>query len=502
MRNNIAIKVRVKLMKHISLLSGRYYSNKKTGNLLSIIQSDVDIVENVDTELMLSMVKNILTAFTALYFMIMINLNMFLWVLIFQLMIVMLQRVFTKKIHSMIEKIRQEYGEATNITSEYIFNIMNILISKSKIKFISDYMKLDRKIIDKKIKTDILITGNITSAMILNLLITLVIYGYGGYKIIEKQFTLGSLLAFQSYTGMMMGPCMSIVNANNRIQQAKVSIDRIYSVLDEEIEIKIKNNGKKIKDSIVNKIELKNVYFKYKDKIEDTGYSKDDKKSSENVLNGLNMKFKKGNTYAIVGGSGCGKSTIVNLLYRLWDVDNGEIYINNHRISEINLSNLRKNISIVSQETVIFSGTIKENILINKKTTDEELEKICKSVGLEEFINSLEEGINTEIGERGVKISGGQKQRISIARAILNDSSVLIFDEATSALDNISQNNIIENLKDYLKDKIVIMIAHRLSTIIDVDVIYVMKNGEVIEKGKHINLIKKDGYYSSLYRKR
>lgn len=114
----------------------------------------------------------------------------------------------------------------------------------------------------------------------------------------------------------------------------------------------------------------------------------------------------------------------------------------------------------------------------------------------------MEEGINTEIGERGVKISGGQKQRISIARAILNDSSVLIFDEATSALDNISQNNIIENLKDYLKDKIVIMIAHRLSTIIDVDVIYVMKNGEVIEKGKHINLIKKDGYYSSLYRKR
>lgn len=214
------------------------------------------------------------------------------------------------------------------------------------------------------------------------------------------------------------------------------------------------------------------------------------------------MKFKKGNTYAIVGGSGCGKSTIANLLYRLWDVDNGEIYINNHRISEINLSNLRKNISIVSQETVIFSGTIKENILINKKTIDKELEKICKSVGLEEFINTLEEGINTEIGERGVKISGGQKQRISIARAILNDSSVLIFDEATSALDNISQNNIIENLKDYLKDKIVIMIAHRLSTIIDVDVIYVMKNGEVIEKGKHINLIKKDGYYSSLYRKR
>lgn len=160
---------------------------------------------------------------------------------------------------------------------------------------------------------------------------------------------------------------------------------------------------------------------------------------------------------------------------------------------------LRKHISIITQDTITFDGSIKDNIVMRKKITDEKLNSVCDSVGISEFIGSLEDGINTQIGERGIKLSGGQKQKISIARAILNDSDIIIFDEATSALDNISQKNILKNLKPYLENKIVIMIAHRLSTIKNVDHIYVLKNGEVVEQGRHPELMNIDGLYRKLY---
>ena len=355
---------------------------------------------------MFSLVKDFFTAIAALYFMIRLQSDLFLLVVVLQLLLFLLQRIFTKKIHANISKIRKEYGEITNVVQEYVLNIMSVVISKSRKFFISDYIKRERKMIYKNIKTDMLYSGNISVAIAINSAITMILYGYGGYKIISGNLTLGTLLAFQSYSAMLLGPCMSIVNANNRIQQAKVSVDRVYSLLDEKSEIT------DIKDSIIlnkgniEKIEFNNVSFSYTSCERKDAY----------ILKNLNLVFSKGSVCALVGNSGCGKSTIINLLYRLWDVDSGSILIDGNNIKNVNLNSLRKHISIVTQDCIIFDATIKENICLGKKINDEQLQLICDKVGLSEYISSLKEGINTKIGERGVKISGGQKQRIAVAR--------------------------------------------------------------------------------------
>lgn len=492
MRNNVGIKLRLRILNHISFLSGSYYTDKKTGDLLSIIQSDVDVVENLDAELIFSIVKNTMIAFMAIIFMIRMDKELFMMVLIFQIIIILVQKHFSSKIYDIMDSIRKHYGESMNIAQEYVLNIMNIIISKYKRKFISKYIKIYRKIIDKSIKTDLLISSNISIAMIVNLIVTAIIYGYGGYKIINNTFTIGSLIAFQTYCGMLTGPCMSIINANNYIQKAKVSIDRIYSVLDEKPEIVVDNSAKKFKKNEIRRVEFKNVFFSY--------FNNNSNTELNYVLNNISIVLEKGKKYALVGGSGCGKSTLINLIYRFWDVNSGIISVNDYVIDKINLMSLRKNISIITQDIVIFDGTIKDNIAISRFINEGELINLCEDIGLGELINYLENGIHTQLGERGIKISGGQKQRISIARAILNDSDIIIFDEATSALDNITQNNIFSRLSKYLDNKIVIMIAHRLSTIKDADEIYVMNEGKIVEYGSHDELININGLYKKMYK--
>ena len=485
MRNSVAIKIRLRILKHISTLSGNYYTNKKTGNILSIVQSDIDTIESIDAELGFSLVKNFITAIAALYFMIRLQYDLFLIVIFLQIVLILLQRIFTKMIHENVSLIRKEYGEITHLIQEYVLNIMSIVISKSKRFFISDYIKKDRKIINKNIKTDLLYNGNITVAIAINSIITMILYGYGGYKIISGRLTLGALLAFQSYSAMLLGPCMSIVNANNKIQQAKVSIDRVYSLLGEKSDITSEKDSITLEKGNIEKIEFNKVDF---------GYTKD-----FNILKSVDLVFEKGNISALVGSSGCGKSTIINLLFRLWDVDSGCILIDGINIKNINLYSLRKNISVVTQDSLIFDMSIKENICLGKKINEEILKTICEKVGLSEYISGLADGIDTKIGERGVKISGGQKQKIAIARTILSDSDIIILDEATSALDNISQKKIINNLKEFFDNKIVIVIAHRLSTIKDVDNIFVLDSGKIIGRGNHQTLLKSSDSYRNLY---
>ena len=491
MRNRVSVKFRLKVLDHLSKLSGKFYIENKTGNLMSIVQSDIDIIENIDAELVFSIIKNSVTAIVSLYLMFKLNSILFIIVVIVQILLVTTQRYFTKNIHSNVSKFREEYGDTSNIVQEYVYNIMNVIISKSKKFFISQFIKGQRGLINKDIKIDVLMSGNMCVANIFNIIMDLAIYGYGGYMIVKGNFTLGSLIAFQNYAGMLIGPCISIINANNRIQQAKVSIERVYSILDEEPVIDENQNMLEgLRADNIKEISVENVKFGY-------GNNESEKKY---ILNNVSMNFKRGEISAIVGESGCGKSTLSKLMYRLWDIDAGGIKIDGVDIRGIKLMSLRKNISIVSQEIVIFDSTIRNNISLGKKIPEDDILRVCNLVGLDDFIFSLEDGLDTELGEKGVKISGGQKQRISIARAMLSDSPIIIFDEATSALDNLSQEMIMENIKNVLLDKIVIIIAHRLSTIKDVDKIFVMYRGTVVETGNHKELMLQKGKYYKLYK--
>lgn len=283
-------------------------------------------------------------------------------------------------------------------------------------------------------------------------------------------------------TGEFCTPCIRILKSNASIQKLKVSINRIYDFLEMKNSIAQNNYGIKIRNRI-NEIVFDNVSFSY------------DKKM---VIENLSFKLERGKTYAFVGETGCGKSTIVNLLFRLWDTKSGNIMIDGENIKEYNLFSLRKQLSIATQNVYIKDDSIENNILMGRKKEDCAYDEICKLVGMESILSKFPKEKDVSVGENGNKLSGGQKQRIAMARALVHADNVLILDEATSALDNITQNEIMKNIKPLYQDKIVIIITHRLDTISDVDKIFVMSEGRICEEGQHNELMKKGEKYYAL----
>lgn len=312
------------------------------------------------------------------------------------------------------------------------------------------------------------------------------VIGLGSYMIVTKQITSGNFVSFITALIMLYTPIKLLGNDAKNMQTALLALERVVSLLDANPAIKDKPNAQKL-TGLNNSIEFNNVHFEYK--------------KGKPVLKGVSFNVNKGETFALVGNSGGGKSTIVNLIPRFYDIKNGNIFIDGTSIKDFTLESLRDNISVVFQDNFLFSGTIRENIMLgNLNATEEELNKAIKDSYLEDFINSLEKGLDTDIGERGVLLSGGQKQRIGIARAFLKNAPILILDEATSALDNQAEKIVQQAIENLMKDRTVFVIAHRLTTVQNADRIAVIKNGELVELGNHKELINiEDGVYRHLY---
>ncbi len=486
MKKKITTKLKLKLLRHLSKLDGRFFSEIKTGNIMNIVEYDVMMLDRFGIELIFSLIVDIITAFISLYFLIKIQSKLLVIVVVIQIVISFTQYIFTKMISKYTQNIRSNAGSISNIVQEYISNIMNVVIHKGELNFFTQFLSMQKNFVSKCIKLDMIMAGNVSLSKILNSLIVISIYGYGGYKIIKGEITFGELVAFQQYTGMLIGPCMNIIKSNAIVQQSLVSINRIFDLLNEEVNMKQENTGEIFQSGITKKIRMDMI---------DVSFSYD----KEDVLHNINMSLESGNIYGIVGGSGSGKSTLIKLIYRLWDIESGSIRINDVDIRDYNLKNLRKNITIITQEPLLLNDTVFNNIILSNKNINYELVvRICKELDIYDFIVSLPNEFNTIVGENGVKLSGGQKQRISIARAMLSNSSILVLDEATSALDNISQKDLLKSMKKFLNNKIVIIIAHRLSTIKDSDKIFVINNGEIIESGSHKDLVSQNGYYCNL----
>lgn len=308
----------------------------------------------------------------------------------------------------------------------------------------------------------------------------------GNHLISEGSLTAGGFVAFTTAVIMLYQPIKSIGNDFNALQMSFLAMERVFDILHTEPEIKSKSNAKILK-KISDKIEYKNVSFEYE--------------RGRPVLRNINLEIKLGETVAFVGNSGGGKTTLVNLLTRFYDVTDGKILIDGKNIRNVEIDSLRDKISVVFQNNFLFNETIRENILLGKKdATKEELQSAIKSACLDEFVSGLKKGLNTKIGERGVLLSGGQKQRIAIARAFIKNAPIVILDEATSALDNKSEAIVQKAIDNLMKNKTVLVIAHRLSTVRNADKIVVVNQGEIAEIGTHSQLIhKKNGIYSSLY---
>jgi phospholipid-lipopolysaccharide ABC transporter len=309
----------------------------------------------------------------------------------------------------------------------------------------------------------------------------------GSYLIVTHQITPGNFVSFITALIMLYNPIKSIGNNFNSVQMALMAMERVFGLLEEVPVITNKPNAKKL-GKIQKSINYKDVCFEYV--------------NGKPILKNINLNIKCGETIAFVGNSGGGKTTLVNLLPRFYDIKSGSITIDGQDIRDLDLDSLRDKIAIVFQDNFLFSGTIRENILLGRTDVSEkQLNEAIKCACLEEFINSLEKGLDTEIGERGVLLSGGQKQRIAIARAFIKNAPIVILDEATSALDNKSEAVVQQAIDNLMKDRTVFIIAHRLSTVRNADKIVVVNYGEIVEMGTHQELLAKDNsIYGSLYK--
>ena len=309
----------------------------------------------------------------------------------------------------------------------------------------------------------------------------------GSYLIVNHHITAGSFVSFIAALIMLYNPIKSIGNNFNSVQIALMAMERVFSALERTPQIINCESAKKL-SAPKKSIDYENVNFSY---IE-----------GKPVLKDINLHINIGETIAFVGNSGGGKTTLVNLLPRFYDVTGGKVKIDGTDVREFEIDSLRENIAIVFQDNFLFGGTIRDNIILGKEdATEEEIKRAVKSACLEEFISTLDKGLDTEIGERGVLLSGGQKQRIAIARAFIKNAPIVILDEATSALDNKSEAIVQQAIDNLMTDRTVFIIAHRLSTVRNADKIVVVNYGNIVEIGSHEELIKKeDGIYASLYK--
>jgi subfamily B ATP-binding cassette protein MsbA len=309
---------------------------------------------------------------------------------------------------------------------------------------------------------------------------------YGSHLIVTEQMTAGNFVSFIAALLMLYTPVKTIGNTYNAVQFALLAMERIFEALEDRPRIVNSSDAVKLDNKIEN-IEYENVWFAYDE--------------DKYVLEDVSLKIQSGKKIAFVGNSGGGKTTFANLLTRFYDVSKGEIRINGINIKDIDLASLRDKIAVVFQDNFLFGGTIRENIMLGNQTaTEEDLQKAIKNSCLEEFVNSLENGLETQIGEQGILLSGGQKQRIGIARAFIKNAPIVILDEATSALDNQSEAVVQQAIENLMVDRTVLIIAHRLSTIKNADNIVVINKGKIVETGTHEELVNKEnGMYKRLY---
>ena len=315
----------------------------------------------------------------------------------------------------------------------------------------------------------------------------MLLYLVGGILMMRynHDLTVGDITVLVTLLGRMYGPVNSLLNIQVEWIRSMAMFTRIFEYFDMPVEIKNKENAIVPKEAKGN-VRFEHVEFYYE--------------PERQILKDVNFALESGHSIAIVGPSGSGKSTMINLIPRLYDVTGGAVYFDGIDVRDLDLTYLRKNVGVVTQDTYLFNGTIKENLLYAKPdASEEEIVSACEKANIHDFIIAQPDGYNTVVGNRGLKLSGGEKQRLSIARVLLKDPALLIFDEATASLDSISENKIQEAIDPLIDSRTSILIAHRLSTILAADEILVVKDGRIVERGKHQDLVKKDGVYRELY---
>lgn len=484
--SKILYDIRDRLFTHMQRLSYKYYSNTRAGEVISRMINDVEQTKTFVVTGLMNLWLDVATIMIAAAIMFTMDVQLtFVSLILFPFYAFSVRYFFGN-----LRKLTRERSQALAGVQSYLHErVAGISVIKSFA--IEDYeqTQFDRQ--NKNFLTKALehTSWNAKAFAVVNTITDiapLLVIGFAGYQVLQNNLTIGEMAAFIAYIDRLYNPLRRLVNSSTTLTQSIASMDRVFEFMDEKYDIQDSPDAIELK-KVHGDISFRNVSFTYEEE-------------GEAVLKNLNIEVEKGETIALVGMSGGGKSSFVSLIPRFFDVTNGEILLDGKDIRSFKVRSLRDKIGMVAQDNILFSESVKTNILLGKpEASDEEVLQAAKAANAHDFIMNLPEGYDTKVGERGVKLSGGQKQRVAIARVFLKNPPILILDEATSALDLESEHLIQEAIEELAKDRTTFVVAHRLSTITHADRIVLIEHGEIVEDGSHDELMAKQGGYHRLF---
>tara|TARA_R110002050_G_scaffold213566_1_gene349853 strand:+ start:2626 stop:4446 length:1821 start_codon:yes stop_codon:yes gene_type:complete len=484
LRNGVLKDIRNKMYAKIVDLPISYYSEKRKGDVIARITSDVLEIQHSFLSILELIVREPLTILFTIIIMFGISTKLTLFVFIFIPIAGMIISRIGKSLKKKSDRVQREQGEFLSIVEETLGGLRVIKAFNSESRFYKTFTTSTSRFFHFSNK--LLNRQNLASPTgeFLGILVIGVLLWFGGKMVlIDKTLDASSFIAYMGLAYNILTPAKAISKASFGVKKGNAAAERVLEILETENPI-VERQEAVVKPTFDKGIDIKDVSFKYED---------------EYVLKNFNLKVPKGQTVALVGQSGSGKSTIANLMTRFYDVNDGEIKIDGIDIRDFSKKSLRNLMGLVTQDSILFNDTVKNNIGLGKEnTTDEEIIEAAKIANAHDFISELPHGYDTNIGDSGNKLSGGQKQRLSIARAVLKNPPIMILDEATSALDTESERLVQDALEKMMQNRTSIVIAHRLSTIQNANTIVVLQKGEIVEQGSHTQLMEKDGVYKKL----
>lgn len=484
MSSKVSIDLKEKLFNHIVKLPYSYFDNMNTGELMSRIGEDIDNIWRTISFGMRLLIENGIYFVLSITMMIYINWKLAIICTAVMLPIAIFAMKLEKQEGAAYDKISDQTALLNTTAQENIAGVRLVKAFSREKYEISKFLKMNKHNYELNMEQSTIIAKYLPDMEFLTNVSIVIMMTIGGIFVMKNQMTIGALVAFNGYIWMMIWPLRMLGWLTNMIAQNNASAKKIFKILNIDPAIKNLENPI-VPEKISGKIEFKNVSFKY---------------NEDYVLKNINLSIKPGQKVAIMGSTGSGKSSLIGLIGRYYDVNEGQVLVDGIDVRDIDLKVLRSNMSVVSQDVFLFSESVLKNIKLgNENASMEEVKYACKNACADEFISTLPDNYESIIGERGIGLSGGQKQRISISRALLRKSPILVLDDATSALDMETEYSLLSNLNKNYGGRTTFIIAHRISAVKNADIILYIENGEIVEKGTHSELLSKKGRYYEIY---